>query len=92
MRSLFHRLRLKWKVPCPLALQASSHVQAAWKRGGLAQALTTVGISRAAADAVAWSDEMRLGLHGQVRRRWAPRGIKLRQRVEVRYEWRYLTL
>jgi transposase len=41
---------------------------------------------------VAWSDEMRLGLHGQVRRRWAPRGIKLRQRVEVKYQWRYLAL
>ena len=35
---------------------------------------------------------MRLGLHGQVRRRWAPRGIKLRQRVEVKYQWRYLVL
>jgi transposase len=41
---------------------------------------------------VAWSDELRLGLHGQVRRRWAPRGIKLRQRVEVKYQWRYLAL
>jgi transposase len=49
-------------------------------------------MSRGAADAVAWSDEMRLGLHGQVRRRWAPRGIKLRQRVEVKYQWRYLAL
>jgi hypothetical protein len=62
------------------------------ERGGLAQALTAVGISRDAATAVAWSDEMRLGLHGQVRRRWAPRGIKLRQRVEVKYQWRYLAL
>jgi len=35
---------------------------------------------------------MRLGLHGQVRRRWVPRGVKLRQRVEVRYVWRYLAL
>jgi DDE superfamily endonuclease len=41
---------------------------------------------------VAWSDELRLGLHGQVRRRWAPRGVKLRQVVEVKYEWRYLLL
>jgi transposase len=62
------------------------------EKGGLAQALTAIGIGRATADAVAWSDEMRLGLHGQVRRRWAPRGIKLRQRVEVKYEWRYLAL
>ena len=38
------------------------------------------------------ADEMRLGLHGRVRRRWVPRGVKLRQRVEVRYVWRYLAL
>ena len=42
--------------------------------------------------AVAWADELRLGLHGQVRRRWTPRGVKLRLRVEVRYVWRYLAL
>jgi hypothetical protein len=41
---------------------------------------------------VAWSDELRLGLHGQVRRRWAPRGVKVRQGVEVNYQWRYLAL
>jgi transposase len=35
MRSLFHRLRLKWKVPRPLALQASPEAQAAWKKGAL---------------------------------------------------------
>jgi hypothetical protein len=42
--------------------------------------------------AVAWADEMRLGLHGQVRRRWTPRGVKLRLPVQVRYVWRYLAL
>jgi len=35
---------------------------------------------------------MRLGLHGQVRRRWAPRGVKLRLKVEVRDVRRYLAL
>ena len=35
---------------------------------------------------------MRLGLHGQVRRRWTPRGIQLWQRVEVKYQWRYLAV
>jgi hypothetical protein len=35
---------------------------------------------------------MRLGLHGQVRRRWTPRGVKLRLKVQVRYVWRYLAL
>ena len=45
-----------------------------------------------AADAVAHADEMRVGLRGQVRRVWAPRGVKVRQAVERRYEWRYLAL
>jgi DDE superfamily endonuclease len=44
------------------------------------------------ATALAWADEMRLGLHGRVRRVWAPRGVKVRQRVQLRYEWRYLAL
>jgi transposase len=42
--------------------------------------------------ALAWADELRLGLHGRVRRVWAPRGVKVRQRVQLRYEWRYLAL
>jgi transposase len=41
---------------------------------------------------VAFADEMRLGLHGRVRRVWAPRGVKVRQRVQLRYEWTYLAL
>jgi hypothetical protein len=45
-----------------------------------------------AATALAWADEMRLGLHGRVRRVWAPRGVKIRQRVQLVYEWRYLVL
>lgn len=35
---------------------------------------------------------MRLGLLGQVRRRWSPRGMKLRQRVQFGRVWRYLAL
>jgi transposase len=35
---------------------------------------------------------MRVGLLGQVRRRWTPRGIKLRQRVQFGRVWRYLAL
>ena len=41
---------------------------------------------------VVFGDEMRLGLIGQVRRRWAPRGMKIRQPVELTYEWAYLNL
>lgn len=41
---------------------------------------------------VYWGDEMRLGLIGQVRRVWAPRGVKVVQDVQFRREWRYLNL
>jgi hypothetical protein len=41
---------------------------------------------------VAWNDEMRVGLQGQVRRVWAPRGVKVKQAVEREYQWRYLSL
>ena len=43
-------------------------------------------------ETVFFGDEMRLGLIGQVRRRWAPRGVKIRQPVEFTYEWTYLNL
>src|SRR5512133_1083722 len=35
---------------------------------------------------------MRLGLHGQVRRVWAPRGVKVRQRRQIEYRWAYLAV
>jgi len=35
---------------------------------------------------------MRVGLIGQVRRVWAPRGIKVEQAVEYKREWAYLNL
>jgi hypothetical protein len=38
------------------------------------------------------ADELRLGLHGQVRRVLAPRGVKVRQRRQIAYRWRYLLL
>lgn len=37
-------------------------------------------------------DEMRLGLHGQVRRVWAPVGEKVEQVIQIVYRWRYLLL
>ena len=35
---------------------------------------------------------MRVGLRGQVRRVWAPRGVKVRQPLQLTYQWRYLAL
>ena len=39
-----------------------------------------------------WGDEMRVGLIGQVRQVWAPRGVKVTQVVEYVREWAYLNL
>jgi len=33
---------------------------------------------------------LRLGLRGTTRRVWGRRGIKVRQRLQLKYEWRYL--
>ncbi len=41
---------------------------------------------------IAWADEMRVGLIGQVRRVWAPRGVKVVQPLEYTYQWQYLAL
>jgi len=41
---------------------------------------------------VFWSDEMRVGLIGSVRRVWASVGVKLVQLLEYKYEWAYLNL
>lgn len=35
---------------------------------------------------------MRIGLRGQVRRTWAPRGVKVVQRVEWERKWVYLNI
>ncbi len=39
-----------------------------------------------------WGDEMRVGLIGQVRRVWAPPGVKVVQLLEYKYAWSYLNL
>lgn len=57
------------------------------EKRGLSERLETEG----SPESVFFGDEMRLGLIGQVRRRWAPQGVKIRQPVEFTYEWTYLT-
>lgn len=44
------------------------------------------------ATALSFGDELRVGLMGQVRTVWAPRGVKVRQRVQLERKWRYLAL
>ena len=60
------------------------------EKRGLANAVSTAGIRDVSG--LGFSDELRLGLRGLVRRVWAPRGVKIVQPVELRYAWRYLVL
>ena len=53
-------------------------------------ALVGAGVTRDAG--VLYADELRLGLRGQVRRVLAPRGVDVRQRLQLKYEWAYLLL
>lgn len=59
------------------------------EKRGLAEQVSTLA---SAGTHFLFADELRLGLHGQVRRRWCPVGVKLRQPLEIRYVWRYLIL
>lgn len=60
------------------------------EKGGLSEALAAADMT--AGTGIWHADELRLGLRGQTRRVLAPRGIKVVQRLQVRYEWRYLLL
>jgi transposase len=53
-------------------------------------ALVDAGVERGAG--IVLADELRLGLRGQVRRVLAPRGVKVAQRLQLRYQWAYLLL
>jgi DDE superfamily endonuclease len=58
------------------------------EKGGLRQALGAVGLTRTSR--IGFGDELRLGLRGTTRRVWGRRGVKVRQRLQLKYEWRYL--
>ena len=58
------------------------------ENGGLASGLDAVGLTRASR--IGFGDEMRVGLRGTTRRVWGRRGVKVRQRLQLMYEWRYL--
>jgi hypothetical protein len=58
------------------------------EKGGLTQALGAVGLTRSSR--IGFGDELRLGLRGTTRRVWGRRGVKVRQRLQLKYEWRYL--
>ena len=58
------------------------------EKGGLAAALAAAGLT--AARRIGFADEQRIGLRGTIRRVWGRRGVKVRQRLQLRYEWAYL--
>jgi transposase len=58
------------------------------EKGGLAAALTAVGLTRS--NRIGFADELRLGLRGTSRRVWGRRGVKVRQRLQLKYDWWYL--
>ena len=60
------------------------------EKGGLTVALAETGLR--SGDEVYASDEMRLGLRGMVRRVLAPKGVKVVQPLQLKYEWSYLFL
>lgn len=60
------------------------------EKGGLAAALGEATL--AAEDVVLVADELRLGLHGQVRRVLAPKGVKVVQPLQIEERWTYLLL
>lgn len=51
-----------------------------------------IGIGLTQAHQVWPVDEMRFGLWGQTRRRWGLRGVKIVQRIQITFAWRYLVL
>jgi hypothetical protein len=58
------------------------------EKGGLAAALDAVGLTQASR--IGHADELRLGLRGTTRRVWGRRGVKVRQRLQLTYDWWYL--
>jgi hypothetical protein len=60
------------------------------EKGGLRDALAGAGVTLSSA--FGFTDEMRVGLRGMARRVWGKRGVKVRQRLQIAYKWRYLFL
>lgn len=78
------------KVPRPQSVKADPKRQRWWKEQGLCDALQEAAMQRE--DQVWFCDEMRLGLWGQVRKRWGLRGVKIIQKVQIEFAWEYRVL
>ncbi len=60
------------------------------ERGDLQTALAAAELTRD--QVIGWADEIQIGLLGQVRRRWGRCGVRLRQRMQRRRQYRSLFL
>ena len=60
------------------------------EKGGLGLSLSRSGVTPETL--IGFADEMRVGLRGMVRRVWGVRGLKVVQRLQLEYEWKYLFL
>lgn len=60
------------------------------EKGGLRRALKAAGLT--VSSCVGWSDEFRIGLYEPPRKVLAPRGVKVRQRVEMVRDWYHLAV
>ena len=85
---LLRRLGCSPKVARPRHEKTDVEAQKHWKAQGLRDALIESGMS--SGDALFFSDEARVGLHGSNRKIWGVRGIKVIQLVQIRRQWKYL--
>ena len=85
---LLERLGCVSKVPRPRHEKADVKAQKNWKVRGLRDALIESGMS--SGNALFFSDEARVGLHGSNRRVWGVKSIKVVQLVQIKRQWRYL--
>ena len=60
------------------------------EKGGLGRSLRRAGVKPKTL--IGFADEMRVGLRGMVRRVWGVRGLKVVQRLQLVYEYKYLFL
>lgn len=90
-RGLAHNLAAALTAPAPAPAVAENPAVEA--PALTAPAPAVVGATPASlTGSVLFCDEMRLGLHGQVRRVWAPVGEKVEQVMQIVYRWTYLLL
>lgn len=90
LHSRLQRLKCNPKMPRPRSVKADVEAQNRWKANGLLLAVQEAELNRT--QRIWFSDEMRFGLWGQVRRRWGMRGVKIIQPIQIEFAWEYLVL